>query len=184
MPHLCHVLVSFSVFGSHARLRCMCTCNRCTFCLCQNFLNSELVQTVRTKLYTVVFSRFSGCFYLASLLFLCLLLISFVFIFIHSLFFLHYSHADSHTFSFIQLLVLAWNNVLINFWIFHIVIILYRLYENALWRGPRQQSCCSYDLLWTVTSFQSWAVDFWMGYQAFLDTFFSPAFLCSSFQKV
>ncbi|XP_067314280.1 mitochondrial Rho GTPase 1-A-like [Pseudorasbora parva] len=41
----------------HARLRCMCTCNRCTFCLCQNFLNSELVQTVRTKLYTVVFSR-------------------------------------------------------------------------------------------------------------------------------
>uniref|UniRef100_A0A8C2CVX3 Mitochondrial Rho GTPase n=1 Tax=Cyprinus carpio TaxID=7962 RepID=A0A8C2CVX3_CYPCA len=46
----------------HARLRCMCTCNRCTFCLCQNFLNSELVQTVRTKLYTVIFSRFSGCF--------------------------------------------------------------------------------------------------------------------------
>ncbi|XP_016090978.1 mitochondrial Rho GTPase 1-A-like isoform X1 [Sinocyclocheilus grahami] len=41
----------------HARLRCMCTCNRCTFCLCQNFLNSELVQTVRTKLYTVIFSR-------------------------------------------------------------------------------------------------------------------------------
>uniref|UniRef100_A0A8C2WRY0 Ras homolog family member T1 n=1 Tax=Cyclopterus lumpus TaxID=8103 RepID=A0A8C2WRY0_CYCLU len=29
----------------HARLRCMCTCNRCTFCLCQNFLNSELLQT-------------------------------------------------------------------------------------------------------------------------------------------
>nr|XP_021332570.1 mitochondrial Rho GTPase 1 isoform X4 [Danio rerio] len=41
----------------HARLRCMCTCNRCTFCLCQNFLNSELVQTVRTKLYTVILSR-------------------------------------------------------------------------------------------------------------------------------
>ncbi|KAG7281659.1 hypothetical protein CRUP_019171 [Coryphaenoides rupestris] len=29
----------------HARLRCMCTCNRCTFCLCHNFLNSELLQT-------------------------------------------------------------------------------------------------------------------------------------------
>ncbi|KAG7250081.1 hypothetical protein CRUP_006120 [Coryphaenoides rupestris] len=41
----------------HARLRCMCTCNRCTFCLCHNFLNSELLQTVRTKLYSVVLSR-------------------------------------------------------------------------------------------------------------------------------
>ncbi|XP_046899517.1 mitochondrial Rho GTPase 1b isoform X3 [Hypomesus transpacificus] len=41
----------------HARLRCMCTCNRCTFCLCQNFLNSELVQSVKAKLYTAVFSR-------------------------------------------------------------------------------------------------------------------------------
>ncbi|XP_042283293.1 mitochondrial Rho GTPase 1b isoform X1 [Thunnus maccoyii] len=41
----------------HARLRCMCTCNRCTFCLCQNFLNSELLQTVRAKLYTVVLRR-------------------------------------------------------------------------------------------------------------------------------
>lgn len=44
---------------SHARLRCMCTCNRCTFCLCQNFLNSELLQTVRAKLYTVVLRRSS-----------------------------------------------------------------------------------------------------------------------------
>lgn len=43
---------------SHARLRCMCTCNRCTFCLCQNFLNSELLQTVRAKLYAVVLIRF------------------------------------------------------------------------------------------------------------------------------
>ena len=43
---------------SHARLRCMCTCNRCTFCLCQNFLNSELLQTVRAKLYAVVLRRF------------------------------------------------------------------------------------------------------------------------------
>ncbi|XP_028828442.1 mitochondrial Rho GTPase 1b isoform X1 [Denticeps clupeoides] len=41
----------------HARLRCMCSCNRCTFCLCQNLLNSELLQTVKSKLYTVVFSR-------------------------------------------------------------------------------------------------------------------------------
>lgn len=44
---------------SHARLRCMCTCNRCTFCLCQNFLNSELLQTVRAKLYAVVLRRSS-----------------------------------------------------------------------------------------------------------------------------
>ncbi|MEQ2251072.1 hypothetical protein ILYODFUR_007216, partial [Ilyodon furcidens] len=41
----------------HARLRCMCTCNRCTFCLCQNLLNSELLQTVRAKLYAVVLRR-------------------------------------------------------------------------------------------------------------------------------
>lgn len=52
------VCVSLSLL-SHARLRCMCTCNRCTFCLCQNFLNSELVQSVKAKLYTAVFSRFS-----------------------------------------------------------------------------------------------------------------------------
>ncbi|XP_035385929.1 mitochondrial Rho GTPase 1b isoform X2 [Electrophorus electricus] len=41
----------------HARLRCMCTCNRCTFCLCQNFLNSELLHTVKAKLHTAIFSR-------------------------------------------------------------------------------------------------------------------------------
>ncbi|KAK7929946.1 hypothetical protein WMY93_006341 [Mugilogobius chulae] len=41
----------------HARLRCMCTCNRCTFCLCQNFLNSELLQTIRAKLYAVILRR-------------------------------------------------------------------------------------------------------------------------------
>ncbi|XP_053355239.1 mitochondrial Rho GTPase 1b [Clarias gariepinus] len=41
----------------HLRLRCMCTCNRCTFCLCQNFLNSELLHAVKGKLYTLVFSR-------------------------------------------------------------------------------------------------------------------------------
>lgn len=48
---------------SHARLRCMCTCNRCTFCLCQNFLNSELLQTVRAKLYAVVLRRSSSLFW-------------------------------------------------------------------------------------------------------------------------
>ncbi|XP_038127625.1 mitochondrial Rho GTPase 1-A-like isoform X3 [Cyprinodon tularosa] len=41
----------------HARLRCMCTCNRCTFCLCQNLLNSELLQSIRAKLYAVVLRR-------------------------------------------------------------------------------------------------------------------------------
>jgi len=101
-------LYLFLCVGSHARLRCMCTCNRCTFCLCQNFLNSELMQTVRTKLYTVVFSRFSGCFIAFPL---CFVILSSLFID----FFLHYSHADSHSFSFIQLFVLAWHNVLINF---------------------------------------------------------------------
>lgn len=42
---------------SHVRLRCMCTCNRCTFCLCQNLLNSELLQMVRAKLSTVLLRR-------------------------------------------------------------------------------------------------------------------------------
>uniref|UniRef100_A0A674EKB7 Mitochondrial Rho GTPase n=1 Tax=Salmo trutta TaxID=8032 RepID=A0A674EKB7_SALTR len=42
---------------AHARLRCMCTCNRCTFCHLQNFINSELVQTVKAKLYTAILSR-------------------------------------------------------------------------------------------------------------------------------
>ncbi|XP_033896794.1 mitochondrial Rho GTPase 1-like isoform X2 [Acipenser ruthenus] len=41
----------------HARLRCMCTCNRCTFCVCQNFLNSDLLHSVKTKLYTAVLNR-------------------------------------------------------------------------------------------------------------------------------
>ncbi|XP_038834780.1 mitochondrial Rho GTPase 1-A-like isoform X1 [Salvelinus namaycush] len=41
----------------HARLRCMCTCNRCTFCHLQNFINSELVQTVKAKLYSAILSR-------------------------------------------------------------------------------------------------------------------------------
>uniref|UniRef100_A0A8K9WPI6 Mitochondrial Rho GTPase n=1 Tax=Oncorhynchus mykiss TaxID=8022 RepID=A0A8K9WPI6_ONCMY len=38
---------------SHARLRC----NRCTFCHLQNFINSELVQTGKAKLYTAILSR-------------------------------------------------------------------------------------------------------------------------------
>ncbi|KAI5613772.1 mitochondrial Rho GTPase 1 [Silurus asotus] len=46
----------------HLRLRCMCTCNRCSFCLCQNFLNSEVLHAVKAKLYTLVFSRFSSFF--------------------------------------------------------------------------------------------------------------------------
>ncbi|XP_068269114.1 mitochondrial Rho GTPase 1 isoform X2 [Nyctibius grandis] len=41
----------------HARLRCMCACNRCTFCICQNFLNSDLLQSVKNKLFTAVLNR-------------------------------------------------------------------------------------------------------------------------------
>ncbi|XP_041076689.1 mitochondrial Rho GTPase 1-like isoform X1 [Polyodon spathula] len=41
----------------HASLRCMCTCNRCTFCICHNFLNSDLMHSVKTKLYTAVLNR-------------------------------------------------------------------------------------------------------------------------------
>ncbi|KAG8445970.1 hypothetical protein GDO86_013733 [Hymenochirus boettgeri] len=41
----------------HARLRCLCTCNRCTFCLCQNLLNSELFHSVKNKLFTGVVNR-------------------------------------------------------------------------------------------------------------------------------
>uniref|UniRef100_A0A8B9C2Y6 Mitochondrial Rho GTPase n=1 Tax=Anser brachyrhynchus TaxID=132585 RepID=A0A8B9C2Y6_9AVES len=44
-------------FRSHARLRCMCACNRCTFCICQNFLNSDLLQSVKNKLFTAVLNR-------------------------------------------------------------------------------------------------------------------------------
>ncbi|XP_078257580.1 mitochondrial Rho GTPase 1 isoform X4 [Rhinoraja longicauda] len=42
----------------HARLRCLCTCNRCTYCICQNLLNSDLLQSVKTKFYTTVLNRF------------------------------------------------------------------------------------------------------------------------------
>nr|XP_033817120.1 mitochondrial Rho GTPase 1 isoform X2 [Geotrypetes seraphini] len=41
----------------HARLRCMCACNRCAFCLCQSFLNSDLLQCVKNKLFTAVLNR-------------------------------------------------------------------------------------------------------------------------------
>ncbi|XP_062852640.1 LOW QUALITY PROTEIN: mitochondrial Rho GTPase 1b [Trichomycterus rosablanca] len=41
----------------HLRLRSMCTCNRCTACFCQNFLNSELLHTVKVKLHTFISSR-------------------------------------------------------------------------------------------------------------------------------
>ncbi|KAM4662842.1 mitochondrial Rho GTPase 1 isoform 5-T5 [Discoglossus pictus] len=41
----------------HARLRCLCTCNRCTFCICQNLLNSDLLQSVKNKLFTAVVNR-------------------------------------------------------------------------------------------------------------------------------
>uniref|UniRef100_A0A4W3JEX5 Ras homolog family member T1 n=1 Tax=Callorhinchus milii TaxID=7868 RepID=A0A4W3JEX5_CALMI len=41
----------------HARLRCLCTCNRCTYCICQNFLNSDLLQSVKTKFFTAVLNR-------------------------------------------------------------------------------------------------------------------------------
>ncbi|MFT7797751.1 mitochondrial Rho GTPase 1-A-like isoform X1 [Arapaima gigas] len=41
----------------HARLHCMCVCNRCTFCICQNLLNSELLRSIKTKLCTALLSR-------------------------------------------------------------------------------------------------------------------------------
>uniref|UniRef100_A0A669F8P0 Mitochondrial Rho GTPase n=1 Tax=Oreochromis niloticus TaxID=8128 RepID=A0A669F8P0_ORENI len=42
----------------HARLRCMCACNRCTYCLCQNLLKLELLRSIKAQLRTVVFNRF------------------------------------------------------------------------------------------------------------------------------
>lgn len=54
---LCTCVGGCTSLLSHARLRCMCTCNRCTFCHLQNFINSELVQTVKAKLYTAILSR-------------------------------------------------------------------------------------------------------------------------------
>ncbi|CAF90594.1 unnamed protein product, partial [Tetraodon nigroviridis] len=45
-------------FCSHARLRCLCGCNRCTFCLCQNLLKLELLlRSIKAQLRRVVFNR-------------------------------------------------------------------------------------------------------------------------------
>ncbi|KAM4691699.1 LOW QUALITY PROTEIN: mitochondrial Rho GTPase 1 [Rhinophrynus dorsalis] len=41
----------------HARLRCLCACNRCTFCLSQNLLHSDLLQCLRNKLGSAVLNR-------------------------------------------------------------------------------------------------------------------------------
>ncbi|RVE69411.1 hypothetical protein OJAV_G00077680 [Oryzias javanicus] len=41
----------------HARLRCMCSCNRCTYCLCQNLLKLELLRSVKAQLRRVVYNR-------------------------------------------------------------------------------------------------------------------------------
>ncbi|XP_039542973.1 mitochondrial Rho GTPase 1-A isoform X5 [Pimephales promelas] len=41
----------------HAKLRCMCSCNRCTFCISHNLLNSELVRSVKAKIYSAVLNR-------------------------------------------------------------------------------------------------------------------------------
>ncbi|XP_069005342.1 mitochondrial Rho GTPase 1-A isoform X3 [Embiotoca jacksoni] len=43
----------------HARLRCMCACNRCSYCLCQNLLKSELLRSIKTQLRRVVFNSSS-----------------------------------------------------------------------------------------------------------------------------
>uniref|UniRef100_A0A8C9Y7M7 Mitochondrial Rho GTPase n=1 Tax=Sander lucioperca TaxID=283035 RepID=A0A8C9Y7M7_SANLU len=52
-----HFCVSFR---SHARLRCMCACNRCTYCLCQNLLKLELLRSIKAQLRRVVFNRLLG----------------------------------------------------------------------------------------------------------------------------
>uniref|UniRef100_A0A671PPP1 Mitochondrial Rho GTPase n=1 Tax=Sinocyclocheilus anshuiensis TaxID=1608454 RepID=A0A671PPP1_9TELE len=56
----CHMILTLPVcvcFCSHAKLRCMCSCNRCTYCICHNLLNSELVRSVKAKLYSAVLNR-------------------------------------------------------------------------------------------------------------------------------
>uniref|UniRef100_A0A7N6A8M4 Mitochondrial Rho GTPase n=1 Tax=Anabas testudineus TaxID=64144 RepID=A0A7N6A8M4_ANATE len=45
------------LFRSHARLRCMCACNRCTYCLCQNLLKLELLRSIKAQLRRVVYNR-------------------------------------------------------------------------------------------------------------------------------
>uniref|UniRef100_A0A8C6LU97 Mitochondrial Rho GTPase n=1 Tax=Nothobranchius furzeri TaxID=105023 RepID=A0A8C6LU97_NOTFU len=41
----------------HARLRCMCSCNRCAYCLCQNLLKLELLHSIKAQLRRVVYNR-------------------------------------------------------------------------------------------------------------------------------
>uniref|UniRef100_A0A667X592 Mitochondrial Rho GTPase n=1 Tax=Myripristis murdjan TaxID=586833 RepID=A0A667X592_9TELE len=41
----------------HTRLRCMCACNRCTYCLCQKILKLELLRSIKAQLHRVVFNR-------------------------------------------------------------------------------------------------------------------------------
>ncbi|XP_061701823.1 mitochondrial Rho GTPase 1-A isoform X3 [Syngnathoides biaculeatus] len=41
----------------HARLRCMCVCNKCTYCLCQNLLKMELMRSIKAQLRRVVHNR-------------------------------------------------------------------------------------------------------------------------------
>lgn len=104
----------------------VCVRTSSTLSLCRRFgPNSTLSSLAGSQDAFILLHCFSSLFF--TYLF-CIYLYSFTF-------FLNYSYADSHKFSFIQLFVLAWHNVLINIWIYYIVI-LYRLYENALWRGP------------------------------------------------
>lgn len=57
LRHVILILPVCVCFCSHAKLRCMCSCNRCTFCICHNLLNSELVRSVKAKLYSTVLNR-------------------------------------------------------------------------------------------------------------------------------
>lgn len=71
MRHMTLTLPVCVCFCSHAKLRCMCTCNRCTFCICHNLLNSELVRSVKAKLYSAVLTRFLSIALLPPILPLC-----------------------------------------------------------------------------------------------------------------
>lgn len=57
LRHMMLILLVCVCFCSHAKLRCMCSCNRCTFCICHNLLNSELVRSVKAKIYSAVLNR-------------------------------------------------------------------------------------------------------------------------------
>lgn len=43
---------------SHTRLRCLCGCNRCPYCLCQSFLKLELLRSIQAQLHRVIYNRF------------------------------------------------------------------------------------------------------------------------------